>query len=224
MLKKLKSLFILEDENDNEKKTSAEESKPATSSSKSTSIPSIEVDFGKPKKLSGAPDSKFVDVLLKAVESNNLDGFDYLEYKSSLQSLTKMDMDEATKYQSAFAMAKTMGATPAKLLESAKHYIQVLVTEETKFKDALQNQRAKQVTGRESQIKDLESQIVSKQNRIEQLKKEIEADKSNLEKIKSEINQSAAKVETTNDKFMHAYNTVRNQILKDVENMKTYLK
>ena len=132
MLKNLKSLFIVEEQNAPEKP--AEDPKPTV-----TPSPKIaESREGDPGKIT----QKFIEVLFKAMESNNLDGFDYLEFKQSLQSLSKMPMDEATRFRSAFAMAETMGATTQQLLSSANHYIDVLKSEETKFEKALANQRA----------------------------------------------------------------------------------
>ena len=55
-----------------------------------------------------------------------MEGFDYLEYKQSLQSLEKMNMDNQTRYQSAFAMAQTMGAKAKNLIDSAQYYLKVM--------------------------------------------------------------------------------------------------
>ena len=221
MFNKIKGLFYEEDPN--AKKSSSQsnatnQSAPKKSSS-SASQPKVKIDLSNEKA-----DGKFVDVLMKAIEANNLDGFDYLEYKQSLQSLAKMEMNEQTKYQSAFAMAKTMGATPAKLVKSAGHYLTVLQKEQTKFNQALKNQKDRQITGKEQEIKDFESTIIKKQKQIETLKAEIEQHKKSLEKIKSGINQATSKVESTNRQFQVAYQLVVGQIEKDVENMKAFLK
>lgn len=215
MLKKLKSLFIVADENESsneekaqtsqETKSVKEKEKPISKGSKAvkTSTPESAKTAQVPN--SGKADPKFVEVLLKAIEANNLEGFDYLEFKQSLQNLSNVQMDEKTRYQSAFAMAKTMGATPSKLVNSAQHYINVLKKEEAKFSDALQNQRKKQVHDRENGIKQKERLIIEKQKKIEQLQKEIEADTKSLEADRTAINQSLAKVETTKNGFVNAY-------------------
>ena len=230
MLKKLKSLFIVEDKS----KSSAQNEADSTASSKET----IESgsDMVSPVSAGTAPSSpspsaqpgkaspKFVNVLLKAIEANNLEGFDYLEFKQSLQNLAAMDMDEKTKYQSAFAMAKTMGVTPSKLVNSAQHYINVLKKEENKFSDALKNQKQKQVVNREQGIKGLEEAVVKKQQMIEKLQKEIEADKQKLEKQKTAINESVAKVQATKEGFISAYHSVLGQIQGDIDKMNSYLK
>ena len=74
----------------------------------------------------GKVNDKFTEVLFSAMERDNQEGFDYLEFKQSLRSLEKMPMDEATRYQSALAMAKTLGANPVLLQQSAAHYLNVL--------------------------------------------------------------------------------------------------
>ena len=135
MFGKLKSLFILED--GNESKKAAEKAVKNQESESGQNAPKIRAKditvniepLSTPQ--SGKPDAKFVDILLKAVEKDNLEGFDYLEYKSSLQSLSGMDMDEETKYKSSLAMATTMGATPAKLIKTAEHYIATLNKEKS---------------------------------------------------------------------------------------------
>lgn len=227
MLKKLKSLFIVEDENAVQQQKEVKQKQGAKPAKTTKSAPktakagkSGPVSMPKPD---GKADPKFVEVLLKAIEANNLDGFDYLEFKQSLQNLSNVQMDEKTKYQSAFAMAKTMGATPSKLVNSAQHYINVLKKEESKFVDALKNQRQKQVHDREKGIQQKEKLIIDKQKRIEQLQKEIEADKKSLDTDKAAINQSMAKVEATKQGFVNAYNGVLGQIQNDIQKMNQYI-
>ena len=113
MLKALKSLFIIEEEDSKSKSTSKTKSKQAPKAKPATNTVSSIKESTKGR--AGKVDSKFMNVLLKAMDNNNLEGFDYLEFKQSLKSLEKMPMDEATRYQSAFAMAKTMGASAAQL-------------------------------------------------------------------------------------------------------------
>ncbi|NNF34729.1 MAG: hypothetical protein HKN68_11495 [Saprospiraceae bacterium] len=228
MLKKLKSLFIVEDDSDKKSASDKSQSNPESESKTPVPepVPEIEVNIEIPeiKDPQGKPDPKFVDILLKAIEKNNMDGFDYLEYKQSLQSLQGMAMDDSTRYKSAFAMAKTMGATPAKLLKSANHYVNVLKKEQSKFKEALVNQRKSQIQGREAKIKSVETAIQEKKAQIKKLMQEIEKKEKDLDKLKEEINKSAAKVESTNERFHLAFNVVMGQIAHDVEKMKEFLK
>lgn len=228
MFGKLKSIFILEDEEDLKKAAQvaqkAQEQK-VKEEAPTVTANDITISMGTSSPPpSGKPDAKFVDILLKAVEKNNMEGFDYLEYKSSLQSLSGMDMDEATRYKSSLAMAKTMGASPDKLISTAKQYIDTLNKEKTKFQQALKAQRTKQVTGKEATIKKMALSIDSKKKRILELQKEIEADTKKMEASKAGINQAAAKVQKTSDSFHYAFDIVTGQIIADIDKMKRYLK
>ena len=221
---KLKSLFIIEEEGSTKKKVikpTADKkaaAKPKGAQSSTATVPESNVgDKGKPT-------SKFMEILFGAMEKHNLDGFDYLEFKQSLKSLEKMPMDEQTRFQSAFAMAKTMGATPKKLVDAAAHYLKVLLHEEKKFEQALANQRTQQIGGREKQIKDLEVGIQQKAQHIKKLTQEIEQSQKQLAGIKKEISGAVSKVETTKNNFIASYNSVVAQIQSDMENMKKYLK
>lgn len=139
MLKKLKSLFIVEEEGSisssqtTEAIQNQENIQESTAPVSTPSDPVVQMSTQAVKNV----DPKFIDILMKAIEENNLEGFDYLEFKSSLQSLAKMSMDDATRYQSAMAMAKTLGASPDKILQSANHYLAVLKKKVTNFSKLL---------------------------------------------------------------------------------------
>ncbi len=221
---RLKSWFVIEEES-SAKGTS--KNKPKAKKESTTSAKSAPKKATNPTTATSEPGkvtTKFMEILLAAMDKKNLDGFDYLEFKQSLKSLEKMPMDEATRYQSAFAMAKTMGATPEQLVKTASHYINVLKSEEQKFGQALVAQRSKQVGGRESQIKQLETGIQQKAEHIKKLTAEIEKDQKTLEKIKSEISGAVVKVETTKNNFIASFNSLVAQIQKDIDNMQKYLK
>jgi hypothetical protein len=225
MLKKLKSLFIIDEESPAQ--NTASSGKSATSEpdvdTGSSGREEVSLKDYVPSETPGKPDPKFVDVLLKAIEAANKEGFDYLEYKTSLQSLQKMDMDEATRFKSAFVMAKTLGLTKEKLLQSTDFYINILKSEEKKFKDALINQKEKQVKGREMDLKTIEKSMADKQAMIEKLKAEIEAGQQQLSQIKAEISEAVQKIDSTNEQFMIALHSVLDQITEDRSKIQNYL-
>ena len=47
-------------------------------------------------------DKRTAGMIIGALEKSNLQGFDYLEFRQSVDGLAKLSMDEATRYQSAF--------------------------------------------------------------------------------------------------------------------------
>jgi len=226
MLKKLKSLFVVDDENakssDKAPAKGQAKSAPANAPQGQKQQPQIKVDTTPTPKGEGKPDEKFVNRLLQAIEEANLEGFDYLEYKQSLQSIDDMNMDEATMYKSSLAMAKTMGGTPEKLISSAKHYISVLEKEEKKFQNALSNQQQRVVSGRQDTIAKMEASIDSKQKRIEELKAEIIKEKEALEQTKKAAENDASKIHVTKTGFYAAYHIVVDQIKADLQKMQQH--
>lgn len=218
MLDKIKKLFVVED---GQTSPVAEEKKSAETSQQEVSTPESAPITANAEE--GTPDQKFIDILLKAIESSNLDGFDYLEYKQSLQSLSGMAMDDATRYNSALAMAKTMGASKDSIIGSANHYLKVLQQEESKFKNALGGQQAKVEQNQTVGIGNLEKAIEQKQQQVEAILKQIEEDKQKLEQMKEEIQASASKIQTTANNFMSAYQLVVGQITADVTNIQKFV-
>ena len=226
MFKKLKALFIAEDQGDLEealKKAKKEEPlapSPERAPTAPTSSPQVTTAHTNPQ---GQVNDKFINILFGAMENANLPSFDYIEYKQALRNLAKMPMDEATRFKSAFATAKTMGATPQKLINAASHYLQILQQEEHKFQQALAHQRNKQIGDKEKSIQNLHQQIQHKEQQIEQLRKEILNDKNTMEAMKKEISSASLKVEKTKNDFMASYHALVGQIQADIEKMKKYL-
>lgn len=219
MLKNLKSLFIVEEEAP--KKPSSSASAQAQPEKTATQAHTIhQSEQGQP----GQVNDKFMDILFQAMENNNPDGFDYMEFRQSINSLKKMPMDDKTRFQSAFAMAQTLGATPAGLLDSAMHYIAVLKREEQQFEQALAAQKTKQIGSKEQEIGKLEQDIQAKAEQIKRLTAEIEAHQQQLQQLRQDISEASVKVESTKNDFIASYNALVEQIQSDVENMKQYLK
>lgn len=223
VFKRLKSVFIV---NDEEFKKQARKAKGNTDNTNepepSTQIeevatPSLEVEIKHVNAEDVPFDSKFVDILLKAIEKNNLEGFDYLEFKQALQNLKEMQMDDATKYKSALAMAKTMGASSESIVKSGNHYLSILKKEDEKFKVALAQQRKRLSEDKSAGYTNLQNSIKQKQAQIEQLTKEIVAAEQELKVKEKQLQNSAQKIEVTTVQFAKAYEAVADQIVADLQ-------
>ncbi|MCH2083273.1 MAG: hypothetical protein MK226_12845 [Saprospiraceae bacterium] len=219
MLKALKSLFIIEEEDPKASKSREKTVKKVTQTPKTTASSMPESAKGR----AGKVEARFTNILLQAMDANNLDGFDYLEFKQSLQSLSNMPMDEATRFKSAFAMAQTMNATVANLVKTGGHYINILKQEEHKFEEALKNQQNQQVNAKIQEVKGIESGIQAKAEQIKLLSKEIESQQKQVEGLKNQINSATIKMENTKNDFIASFNLLVSQIDQDIENIKKYL-
>lgn len=216
-LKKFKSVFVAEEVVPEGGNTANQQS--ASAPAAPASVPSTPAVQATP----GSVSDRFVEILASALEKNNQPGFDYFEFRQALVNLAKMSMDEQTRYKSAFAMAQTMGATQANLLESAQFYLQVLTGEQSKFNEAHAVQRSKLIGTREEEIKNLEGSIQQKTKQIEELTQQIEAHRKNSEQIRSEINDSTVKIEKTKSDFDATFVTVVEQLKNDAAKIKQYL-
>ena len=220
MLKNLKSLFIIEEEDPQAAaKPTAPRAEPAAAAEPAETARRSESGEAPP----GQIDSKFSEVLLQAMERANVEGFDYLEFKRALQNLSQMPMDEPTRYRSAFAMAQTMGATPERLIQTAQHYISALSQEEAQFQRALANQQQKQVGAKQEQIQQLHGTIKQKEEQIRRLQAEIDQHRVELHSLETEISQASTKMEATRNDFIASYNHLVSQIEQDIENLRRYL-
>ncbi len=232
MFKNLKSLFIKEDEvKPMEEQAINSDASPITEENISAeSVATAEVEtqnleeFVNPEDVdvTGEVSEKFMNILLGAINKNNQEGFDYIEFKQSLQSLGKMEMDEKTKIQSAFAMAKTMGATKPKLIETANYYLSILEKESGKFNSAVSNQVGKQVNSKKEKQKDIQLSIENKRKQIEKLTndiKQLEIENTNMSKG---IASSEVKVLKTKNDFEITYSLLKQKIHKDIELIEKY--
>ncbi|MCB0516843.1 MAG: hypothetical protein R2798_03025 [Chitinophagales bacterium] len=221
MFKNLKSLFVVDDEN----KVATPENK--TSENQSENTP--ENTTTTPQSADAPPtqgsiDDNIINTLLQAFEKNNLEGFDYLEYKKSLQALAKMPIDEATKFRTAFATASTMGLTFPKLIETANYYQQILNKEKAQFEQAL---RAKNNDGVEQKLavkESLQKSIAEKSEAIKQLTQEIQTLQTKIESIDTDIADVRNKLETTRLNFEASYDFIAAQLEGDIKKMNEYLK
>lgn len=235
MLKKLKGLFIIEEEEAKKSVDAKVADVNPTPKGKSEVNESLQIEKellkqqSQPVKQESAmetpnasrqkaqPSEKFVNKLLGAMEANNVDGFDYIEFKQALQNLDSVQMDDATRYKSAIAMAKTMGADVNKLLSSAQHYMKVLNSEESKFKVAFEKQQQAKVTQQQDSKKKIAEGIKARKERILQLQDEVKQLEERLASFEKEVEMAKTKVLSTKDGFYAAYHIIVDQIENDIK-------
>ncbi|MEY4905764.1 MAG: hypothetical protein RLZZ292_3579, partial [Bacteroidota bacterium] len=160
-LKKLKSVFVVEDPNSPSTPTNNTPTATPKTQTGTNPTPAPTPTYVPPPS-TGATNNKIAEMLFGAMEAGNLPGFDYLEFMQSVKSLSSMPMDEATRFRSAFAMAQTMGVTAPKLIETAQHYVGILQGEQKKFADAMASRTTNDVTAKEQEIANLDSVIKNK--------------------------------------------------------------
>jgi DNA repair exonuclease SbcCD ATPase subunit len=168
-------------------------------------------------------DEKSIGFLTKALEKNNLPGFDYIEYKQALGALLAMDMDEGTAFKSAFATASTMGLTKEKLLKTADHYKKILANEKEQFDAALQKQLKQRVQSKEEEVIKLKKQVEEYKAKIQKLEEQIAKSQNTIDHADEHIQAAKEKIVQTRDNFEYALQSIVNEINKDIDNIGTFL-
>ena len=161
-------------------------------------------------------DQKSIGFLIKALEANNVEGFDYLEFKMSLAQLKNIQLEEDLAVKSAFATATTMGLTKDKLIQSGGFYQKVLAKEKEKFDQAHQNQVARQVKSKTEKVAQLEEKIDELKAKIGELEEKVRSYKEVIEKAKSDIQGSQSKIAERKSRFEEAYKALNAEIARDI--------
>ena len=229
MWKNLKSYFIVEEEGGPKAaKTLPNKSKPTINAKPvadpKASPPPAPAAAPSKSKVAGSVNDRSIKVLMEAMEAANLPGFDYLEYKKSLQNLKKMDFTDSIRFQTAYATAQSMGVTPAQLQKSAQHYLDVLSKENTKFAKALSGQRAAQVNDKEAKLKQIDAEVKRQEAKIKELQAQIEKSRSEQTKLRDSIKKNVDKLAKTQADFETTLAVITDGIRKDMANMKEFLK
>ena len=152
-----------------------------------------------------------------------MEGFDYFEFKQSLATLSKMPLDEATQFKSAFATAATMGITKENLLQSADYYKKVLHKEKEKFDVAVKGQNNANVLKKKEELETLKKVILEKSAQIKRLTEEITAHNEQIEQGNKFVNEAEGKILGTVNNFEASFNSVNGAIEIDIEKIKKHL-
>ena len=231
LLKKIKGIFIDEDGSKETPKISTDTLKSDTmitanatsavntATTNSSFRAAMPIDLNKSDK----PDDKFFDILFRALEQSNMPGYDYFEFKQTLKQLATLNMDEATRYKSAYAMAQTMGATSPVLVNSALQYITILQNEKSKFSASADNQRKQQIDSRRTQSVDIDKSIQDKQKMIESLNQDIANLKQQRNDLNTELELTERKLSQTTSDFERAFTFVTSEIQTDITKIKNYI-
>ena len=226
VLKNIKSLFI--EDTPTEKPAENQAAAPKNPATPASTPPPMPSSGAMPPPLPatgpGTLDQRIFDSLQKALEDSNQPGFDYFEFRNSLQTLAGIIPDESTRYKSAYATAATMGLTVDKLLQSVKYYQGVLTREKDNFDKAVSQQVDLNVTAKQKDAEKLQALIQQKAEQIKKLTEEIAAHQQEMAAAQNVVAEAANRIETTKRNFYFTIDTVANQIQADAANIERYLK
>lgn len=224
VLKNLRGIFITEEEPKEENEAASKESKSTTQATNTSSSNTTDTTTVNTSESQGTKDDKIIDTLFQAIENSNLNGFDYLEFKRSVKGLEKMVADEATRFKSAFATASTIGITMDKLVETADYYAKVLDKEKSQFIQAAKDQSEHLIDNRKKELQHLLKSLEEKKKMIDEMQNDLIKGEERIRQIQDGIKSATVNIENTKKNFETSWSFLKEQIITDIEKIKTYLK
>lgn len=171
----------------------------------------------------GMIDQKIFEVLSQALEDNALAENDYWKFKKSLDNMRQIAMDEQTKFKAVFASFQANGVDVSHLLDTAKHYINVLESQRDSFTRDLQTQFGDELQQHENTVEELKTQIAEKTEKIKQLTQEIQDNQTQSMSLSGEINIGKLKIQGLQANFDITYSVVEGEIQSNIQKISTYL-
>ncbi len=160
-------------------------------------------------------DEKSLGYLVNALERNNQEGFDYLEFKLALFQLEKMEITGELAVKSAFATASAMGVDKGHILHSLDRYMKVLQQERTDFDSALASAMNRKIEARKKDIATLEAKISEFKKEIEHLQEAIDKGEERIQKAQDEISSATGELEQAEKTFHATYDLIKESMETD---------
>lgn len=213
MLGKLKSLLITDD---------GVETKPAAPAQAGTVVPPPvqRVILSAPP---AQDDPKIVSALEEAIKAKTLDGYDYRKFLEAQRDLESTITDEPTRYRAVFGTIKQIGITKQKLIDTARHYVAVLESEEQAFLAGAEEQMKEKVGGNQKKVEELDQQISLKTAEIQRLTAEITALQATRADAAAQVTEWQTKIEGTKTSFKAVCDKMQAKIEQDIQKITSYL-
>lgn len=201
-LSSIKNLFIQTEDTevDSSSEEKSIESEKQTESKVSSSSAS--------KTISNAEVGKFVDVLFKEIEKSNLEGYDYLEFKTSVEELVESGLQKEQAIKAASIAVKSL-TTPKAILDSIEHYLQIIDKNKKDFEKNV-------ILKLKDKISEVEKELNSTISEIERLRK-LETE------LRKSIDSNQIKIENNSQGFNEAYKLVLGSMKEDEKTIKKVL-
>jgi len=177
----------------------------------------------KPTFVPATVNEAMAELLSKAIEAANLEGFDYLEFRNALAAMASAPLSEQQKFQAVFATATTMGVTKDKLVGAIDHYQQVLDKQRAEFQVQVDAMIAQEVTQREALKSKKEEEIAALAEQIQQAQAAITEKQQEILTLSNEINEQNLNIQQTASSFEATFNFVSGRLQEDKCKIQNYL-
>jgi hypothetical protein len=172
----------------------------------------------------GQPDPDMIKILQEAVESSNLPGFDYIEFRDSLVRMASVPMTEEQKFQAVFATAQSVSCTKQILLDAVDHYLKVIADKAAEFQSYVQGIEATEITAKQESVTKLTTEIEAKAAEINDLTIAIQEKRKQQDALNLEVAKAQQDIQNKKSSFEASRMLVANNLTSDRTKIDTFLK
>jgi len=171
----------------------------------------------------GGFNQEIYDKIMTVLDKNNIDGFDYYEFKQSIANSSAMPLPEPDKFRTIFAMAQPFGVSKDKLLSSIDFYLSKLDEHKAGFQGYIQSLRDQEVVAREQKQALNQQQIQQKSDMIRQLTDEINLLTQDNATLATEVYTQTSQINAKEQSFSTTFEVVVKQLNDDKGKIDTYI-
>jgi hypothetical protein len=165
----------------------------------------------------GVADEKFVQMLKKVIEDNNIPGQDYFELRQSLDAPEIASLpDERTKFIIVYTTFKLQGCTKEHLLSSVDKYISIVQNEEKNFNNELATQKNDNITAKTAQVEQVRREL-------DDLSRQIAEKNTFIITASQEIQNAELKLQMTENSFKKSVEKVIGMLQSDKDKINSYI-
>lgn len=137
---------------------------------------------------------EFIESLNRALEAENLPGFDFFEFQELYRRFLGEGRGEGEALQTALLSAETMRVTKNTLIANYRHYEKIMLTQKAQFEKELERFYEENIKDPHRRQSEIDQKIAENEKKIQELQAEIETLKQ--KKIDMGINAERAQEQT----------------------------
>jgi len=167
-------------------------------------------------------DEEILSQLSEVLEESNLEGYDYFEFRGSLENMKSVIPGEAERFKGAFAAVASF-VTVERLLETADYYLTKLGEKNGEFKSYVESMFAEKVLAKEAKAEEIDQAVAARNEQITLLNKEINDLQEEKTTALNEAITEKGKIEKVQINFGTALKKITEGIGADKTKIGTYL-
>jgi hypothetical protein len=160
--------------------------------------------------------------LIKVLNDNNMDGYDYFEFRGSLENMRAVVSAEGDRFRAAFAAVSSIVSID-RLISSAEFYLSKLAEKKTEFDGYVQQVVDAKVIAKEAEVENIKKMIAEKLQVINKTNEDI----NKLQEVsivkQNDAVAERAKIETVRNNFNATFGKVIADIESDKAKIGSYL-